>query len=159
MPAKQVVKPRRVYEEPEEIETLIPVDELAAWFEAHPPSGEFKPGVFYNRAGDQIEVWFENDLAYAENAGDRLTLERSMDTDLVVGAKVHGVKKLLGLKEILPHAEISTVAGAVWRCPCCHGAGSMCDGSVSIGPDDIKSTPATVCYLCKGKKVVRCSEA
>lgn len=48
--------------------------------------------------------------------------------------------------------------GDVWRCPCCHGLGSMCDGSLSIGPEEIKSTPATVCYLCKGKKVVRCSE-
>lgn len=44
-----------------------------------------------------------------------------------------------------------------WRCPNCSGLGSLCDGSLSIGPgSEIDFKPATTCYLCLGRMVVIC---
>ncbi len=41
------------------------------------------------------------------------------------------------------------------RCPQCGGLGSMCDGSLSIGPGlRSVSTPASVCPMCEGQKAV-----
>lgn len=104
MTEKKAIKPRRIYEEPEEIVTLIPVSDLPEWIEKRACElKEFKPSVCYNRDGDLIEVYFENDHCVAESQPG-LTIERSMETQRVVGVKVHGVKKLMGLKEIAPKA-------------------------------------------------------
>lgn len=67
-----------MYEEPEELVTLIPVESLRAWIEAHPQTDEFKPMAFYNREGDMIEVHFENEHGYCERMGN-FTIERAQE--------------------------------------------------------------------------------
>ncbi len=68
---RKVVKPRKVYEEPEEVDTLIPVEELSAYIRENPPAAAaFKPSAFYNREGDMVEAYFENESCYAEAIGN-----------------------------------------------------------------------------------------
>ena len=43
-----------------------------------------------------------------------------------------------------------------FRCPHCGGIGRMADGSMSIGPDEIRIQAATQCGVCMGKGRVRC---
>ena len=94
------IKPRRVYDEPEEKENLIPIHELEEFIRSLPPCGEFKPGLpFYNRDGDMIEIWLENESSYAESLGE-ITVERAQSDNRIVGIKIHRVKKLIGLREI-----------------------------------------------------------
>lgn len=38
-----------------------------------------------------------------------------------------------------------------WQCPNCGGWGHMNDGSSSLGPDEVRSTPSTKCWVCNGK--------
>ncbi len=97
---RKVVKPRKVYEEPEEIDTLIAVEELSAYIRENPlPMGAFTPSAFYNREGDMMEAYFENESCYAEAVGI-IVIERAHSDNRIVGVKVCQVKSLMGLKEI-----------------------------------------------------------
>lgn len=93
------IKPRKVYEEPETVDNYISLSELSDYIKSMPPCGEFKPEAFYNREGDMIEVYFENASCYAERMGN-FTVERSQHDNRIVGVKIHGVKSLIGLREI-----------------------------------------------------------
>jgi len=98
---KEVIKPRKLYEEPECVERLTPAGELAAYIDAHPPDTfqPFAPSVFWNRAGDGFEVVWESVPYYVETCGD-VELCRCFETGRVVGVQFWGVKRRMGLREV-----------------------------------------------------------
>jgi hypothetical protein len=55
----------------------------------------FKPTPFYSVDGDMIEVYFKDDLAYAQPLADGVVALRSQATGEIVGMKIHGVKQLI----------------------------------------------------------------
>lgn len=57
------------------------------------PTGDFKPGWFYNEAGDQIEAYWKKAPARAERFNDEIDLYRDRETNEIVGVCIKGVKK------------------------------------------------------------------
>lgn len=52
--------------------------------------------------------------------------------------------------------SMSSIAAETFPCPNCHGLGHMLDGALTVGPDGITDhKPATVCWVCDGKRRVR----
>jgi hypothetical protein len=51
--------------------------------------------------------------------------------------------------------KLDTTLRPGWSCPACGGMGHKCDGSLSIGPDEIRSISPTPCHLCNGKGRVK----
>ncbi|MDE2095742.1 MAG: hypothetical protein KGL39_00675 [Patescibacteria group bacterium] len=102
---KEVIKPRKLYEEPEEVVRYLSIfGELQDYLDAHPPdpNKKFQPHVYYNREGDLLEFWWDEAIYYVKPVGDNSSLELhcEMGTDRVVGCKIWGVKGLLGLWEV-----------------------------------------------------------
>lgn len=105
---REVVKPRRIYEEPEErwVEessgTPLTAEEFAAYTE-RTCSGVL-PEIFsatatYFRCGDFFEVLWENVDHYAEEVGD-ITLLKCFTSNQVVGVQFGKVKERMGLIEV-----------------------------------------------------------
>jgi hypothetical protein len=73
---------------------LIPIADLKAYL-AGKKCGPFKPVPRYSLAGDMLEIHFEDEMAYAEQVNEHLTLLRAFSDKRVVGAKVFGVRGLV----------------------------------------------------------------
>jgi len=63
--------------------------------EKYRKKGPFKPGAWYNRLGDIIEVWFEEDESYSEWLNHNITLMLSVHDKRIIGFQIWGVKRLL----------------------------------------------------------------
>ena len=104
---KEIVKPRRLFEEPECIERLLPVSSLKDYIHGqvaamkergeYPPT--FKPHVCYSRIGDFMTVLWEDAMHYVENCGD-FEVCKCQETGRVVGVKVWMLKDRMGLVEV-----------------------------------------------------------
>jgi hypothetical protein len=96
----KVHRPRRLYEDPERIVEYINVGDIANYMKTAGPPGEFKPGkCYYNRDGDQLEIYWKTDACYAETCGD-IVLMKAFDTQEVVGVKIPWARGQVALKEI-----------------------------------------------------------
>jgi hypothetical protein len=69
------------------------LDELLAKLAKKYKNVKFKPGFFYNKPGDIVEVYLENVSYYAQWINHDVTVYKAMDDDRIIGLSVHGVKK------------------------------------------------------------------
>lgn len=76
------------------------MDELMEFFKNHPPATDFFPCVYYNKDGNQIEVFWDNASCYGKELKGRdgksigcLMLDQ--DTDQPVGITIYSIKQLL----------------------------------------------------------------
>lgn len=79
----------------------------------------WKPNAYYNRDGDQLEVWLSDEESYARWICPGVTVYLSMETEEVVGVTVEGIKRkvqhhTLEIKEEAWEADerIITIDGA-----------------------------------------------
>jgi len=76
--------------------TLSKQDFMDTIFEiAGESSGDFKPFVFHNKAGDCIEFFVSKDDYFGERIDDYLTLYLDMDTEQIVGFVIKNIKRIL----------------------------------------------------------------
>ena len=96
------LKPRRLFEEPECVETFYSLAEAMAHVRSRigQPRPEFKPRVRYNRTGDFFEIVWEDVLLYYVEALGDFEVCREMETKRIIGVKLWGAKKRMGLIQI-----------------------------------------------------------
>jgi len=82
---------------PPSIENSMPFEEFLKEIEETVPLGEFKPGAFYNRAGDLIQVYLSNEPNYGEYINEHITLMYAAGEEekRIVGYYVENIKTLL----------------------------------------------------------------
>jgi|ERR1700738_978599 len=98
---KKVVRKRRLFEQPEEVAEYVNLGDLKEYIRNSPPPGPFKPNVFYNQEGDQLEVYWSGERAYEEiDPSHKFALLRDMKTREVVGIKIYNPRKATGLVEV-----------------------------------------------------------
>jgi hypothetical protein len=59
----------------------------------------FKPQVYYNKAGDMIEVMWESADYYGEYINPGLTLYKAQDDNRVVGCEINWISDLMKKSE------------------------------------------------------------
>jgi hypothetical protein len=60
------------------------------------PRQEFKPFAFYNKVGDFLDIYWDDDPHYVEWLNSNVEIKRSFeDESKIVGAYVWGIKKIL----------------------------------------------------------------
>lgn len=73
------------------LETLVPT--------------EFQPSIYYNKDGDEFEIYWKSDSSYAKevkgNGKNIFALHHSVETDEVVGITVYGIKRILKKESML----------------------------------------------------------
>ena len=98
--AKTYLKPERIFIEPLEEETLLSLDELRDFIDTKCKDVQFQPGQpIYNRIGEFIEVYWEEDPCYAENLG-KITVMKSQETHRIIGVQINNLFELMNLVEI-----------------------------------------------------------
>lgn len=50
---------------------------------------------YYNKMGDFISVYFNDDLSYSEYMNDFITIYRSIETKEITGIKIHNISDFL----------------------------------------------------------------
>lgn len=103
MKTKRVVKPRKLYEEPEVVEELISVADIDEYIKNRATATEkppFKPCFYYHHDGDFIDVWLSEEPSWSEQLDNNMVIMRKLNSEKVVGIKLYGIKKLIGLIEI-----------------------------------------------------------
>ncbi|RJQ24593.1 hypothetical protein C4577_07425 [Candidatus Parcubacteria bacterium] len=85
------------------------------------PNNEFTPSVYWNKNGDQIEVWWKRDSYYAENFyGKEYPLGAkyiSQETGEVIGVCIYGIENLLFKDNMLsrePERQMMDAKFAEW---------------------------------------------
>ena len=63
--------------------------------------GPFQPSVYYNRPGEQLEVWWSDEPAYAEQVGNLFAVQRSQETGNAVGLTLYGPKHVMRQESLL----------------------------------------------------------
>ena len=94
------------------------------------PRKRFRPYVWYNVDGDQIDGWIEDERAYSEEVNDGTSnvmgIDRAMSDKRVVGFSVYSIRKVLReagfemmkrenlRRSVAVMASIATVIGAIF---------------------------------------------
>lgn len=68
-------------------------------------SNQFKPTIYYSKFGDQLEIYWKNDLSYSEQTNidgkAQFSLHRSMETNEIVGITLYSIKHRLKKESML----------------------------------------------------------
>lgn len=59
--------------------------------QAKQPRPAFRPCWLFNSAGQQIEVYWSNEPAFAEQLNENMSLYRSQETKEIIGCVIYGV--------------------------------------------------------------------
>lgn len=60
----------------------------------------FQPNAWFNREGDFLEVYWDESRAYGTDTENHMiTIMRSTETEEIVGVKIHGIHKLMGMEQ------------------------------------------------------------
>lgn len=57
-------------------------------------------------------------------------------------------------EEVVILPALKTLPSRIYRCPECGGTGHRPDGSMIVTQTEVRIRPATVCWVCQGKKLV-----
>lgn len=76
------------------MDDLIPVSELHEYLRDRKP-GPFRPVPRYSVMGAMLEVYWEDEPAYADQISPTLTVMRAFSDKRAVGAKLYDVKPLI----------------------------------------------------------------
>ena len=79
---------------------LQPQQDLEQWIKDHPFVDPFKPCAWYNKDGDQLEVYWDNSSPYGEEIKGEsgksvMCLMRSQEGKVPVGVTIYSIRKLL----------------------------------------------------------------
>jgi hypothetical protein len=79
--------------------TIMDKQFLKKFLEDHPVAGEFKPYVYYNVDGNQLEFYWDNESDYSrEVRGEKYNVGHLMygqESGKVVGATIYSIKQIL----------------------------------------------------------------
>lgn len=67
---------------------------LTEYLKAHPCKG-FKVHPFYSVIGDLLDVYFENEVGYAETIAPGVDVIRAFSDKRIVGVKLFGIRQLI----------------------------------------------------------------
>jgi hypothetical protein len=60
----------------------------------------FQPNAWFNEDGDLLEAYWDESRAYGvQTKNGRMTIMRSVETEEIVGVKVYGIRKLMGMEK------------------------------------------------------------
>ena len=60
---------------------------------------KFKPEVWYNEIGDNLEFLSSNEATVAEHINQDVTMLRSIITNEIIGFQIHNVKEIMENKD------------------------------------------------------------